>query len=626
MPAGPRALPRTLAVLLTATAVAGSLLAAAPASADERRAAVPAASPAWASAAADRGAARASLRIDVQVAMRLPDEQAAEDFATAVSTPGDPQHRRPLSPADWIARFAPAQADVDAVVAAAAQEGLTVKTVPASRLFVLLTGTVDEVDAFFATRVHAFATAGETRLAPAAPVSLPRRVAGRVAAVTFGHALVTSRAVTPAKAPATTVRCSSTWRQHVIRIPKAYGATAAGTPGCGYTAQQLRALSGLDGAGPDGRGQTVAVIDAFGSPTMRADLARYSARNGLPAADYAEHVPARTDWDASSSCDPAGWAVEQSMDLQAVHAIAPRARLVYVGAADCGYGFDVAVSTVLDQGLASIVSNSWGSVGLDTLAAGPLGDDATLAELTVNLHQHVQAAGQGVGLYFASGDYGDDAGVLGQPAVDFPASSPWVTAVGGTTSGLGAKGAHLFSAPWGTSIAVAERGAWTTRLPGVFASGSGGGLSSLFTPPAYQRGVVPGWLSQGARALPDVAAVGAPQTGMSVLVTARGAVRTQVVGGTSLATPIVAAQAALAQQRAGRPLGFLNPRLYAAAAAGAVRDVAPSRVRRFVATTQQGATLLLTSDRDSSLQARRGWDAATGVGELTAASLRALAR
>ena len=622
----PRALPRSLAALITVSAVSASLLAASPASADGRRATVPAASPAWASAAADQGAARASERIDVQVALQLQDEQGAEDLATAVSTPGDPQYGQALAPADWIARFAPTQADVDGIVQAADQVGLTVKAVPASRLFVLLTGTVDQVDTFFATRVHAYEADGGTRFAAAAPVSLPRRIAGDVAAVTFDHAVIASRAETPAKASTSAVRCSSTWRQHVIRIPKAYGSTTAGTPGCGSTAKQLRALSGLDGAGLDGTGQTVAVIDAFGSPTMRGDLARYSARNGLPAADYTEHVPARADWDTSSSCSPAGWAVEQSMDLEAVHAVAPKARLVYVGAADCGYGFDVAVSKVLDEGLASIVSNSWGSTGLDTLAAGPLGDDQTLAELTVNLHQHVQAAGQGIGMYFASGDYGDDASIFGQAAVDFPASSPWVTAVGGTTSALDAKGRHLFSAPWGTNIAVAKRGAWTTRLPGTFTSGSGGGLSSLFTPPAYQRGVVPGFVSQGARALPDVAAVGAPETGMSVLVTSGGRTRTSVVGGTSLATPIVAAQVALAQQQAGRSLGFLNPKLYAVAAAGGVRDVAPSAARRFVATRAQGATVLLTSDRDSSLQVRRGWDAATGVGELTLRSVRALAR
>lgn len=580
----------------------------------DHRAVVPAAQPAR--AAEDLGVAAAGSRVQAQIALELQDEQGAQDFATAVSTPGDPQYGRFLAPGDWIARFAPTQQQVDDLVAAARAGGLTVDAVPASRLFVLVSADASTVGAFFRTTLHDYAVDGEQRVAASGAVTLPARVARHVANVGFGVPRIESRAVVPA-ATASGSRCSAYWRQHVLRIPRTAGATSASTPLCGYSARQLRAASGVASAG-DGAGQTVAVIDAFGSPTVRRDLATYSARNGLPAAPYRELVPARSTWDTGDGCAPAGWHAEQTMDLEAVHAIAPAASLVYVGADDCGYGFDVAMSRVLDEGLASIVSNSWGSPGGDGQAAANLGDDATVNALVVNLHQHIQAAGQGVGLYFASGDAGDNAALLGSASVDFPSSSPWVTAVGGTATALDRRGRPVFTVPWGTTISTVTNG---RRSAGVFVYGAGGGTSRLFDRPAYQSGLVRG----RARASADVAALASPETGMAVGMRTRGRYAEQSVGGTSLATPIVAAQAAIAQQRAGRPLGFLNPALYRAAAAGRVRDVAPSPAPRLVAATTKGRLRVGILDRDATLRAKHGYDFPTGAGVLTTASLTALA-
>ena len=425
--------------------------------------------------------------------------------------------------------------------------------------------------------------------------------------------------------------CSQYWGQHTVRLPKkAYARSTASTPLCGYTAKQLRQLTGLQHSKLDGAGQTVAVIDAFGAPSMRRDLATYSQRNGLPAASYTELLP-KSGHD-SYGCSPADWQVEQALDLESVHAVAPKARLLYVGASDCGAGFDVATSRVLDDGLASIVSNSWGATALDTLAGSDLVDDATRQSMVVMLHQQLQAAGQGVGLYFASGDLGDDAIVAGSPAVDFPASSPFVTAVGGTAVGLDRHGKRVFTTPWGENAAslTGKRKAWSPKLPGDFLGGAGGGASALFSAPAYQAGVVPSSVSGGMRTATDVSALAATTTGfrVGVRVTGSSKYRTAAVGGTSLATPIVAAQVALAQQASGRRLGFLNPALYALAhrTPSAFRDVVPSATRRFVALRLGKDALLVTVDRDSSLKARRGYDLPTGLGELTPAALTALGR
>ncbi|GAA2754210.1 S53 family peptidase [Amnibacterium kyonggiense] len=621
---------RALPVLLVAAVAAGSVLTAAPAQAEGRRVVVPAARPAWATAAADTGAVSGATTVEFELALSLPDEAGARAFALAASTPGTPQYRRYLSPSDWIARFAPTQATVDTVTAAVADAGLTVEAVPQSRLFLLLKGTATQVDAFLSTRLHAFDIDGEQRLAAVGAATLPQQVARSVAAITFTHARITH---TPSKKKPAVSACSRYWRQHVVQLPrKAYGQRSTSTPLCGYSAAQLRTIARAKGSALTGAGQTIAVIDAFGAPSMRRDLATYSAKNGLPAADYAEVLPA--SYDESYGCTAADWQPEQALDLEAAHAVAPRAKLVYVGASDCGTGFDVAMSTVLDRGLASIVSNSWGATALDTLAGAGLGDDATKQSMVVMLHQQLQAAGQGVGLYFASGDYGDERELLGTTAVDFPASSPFVTAVGGTATGLNRSGSRAFTTAWGENVALlsgSKRATWSPKLPGYFLAGAGGGRSSLFAAPGYQAGVVPGSLAHGMRTATDVSALAASSTGF--LVGFRpggpsGAYRTTSVGGTSLATPIVAAQVALAQQATGRRLGFVNPALYAIARTtpSAFRDVAPSSVRRTLAVRNGKRTYLVTVDRDGTLATRKGYDLPTGLGELTSSTTSALGR
>jgi subtilase family serine protease len=281
------------------------------------------------------------------------------------------------------------------------------------------------------------------------------------------------------------------------------------------------------------------------------------------------------------------------------------------------------MSRVLDNGLASIVSNSWGSTGLDTLAGSSLNDDATRQSMVVMLHQQLQAAGQGVGLYFASGDYGDESDLFGSAAVDFPASSPFVTAVGGVSVGLNRSGSRAFTSPWGESVSLlsgSKKQRWSPKLPGEFLGGAGGGASSLFTAPAYQAGVVPGSLSHGMRTATDVSALAASSTGFLVGYRPSGpsgVYRTMSVGGT-----------ALAQQATGRRLGFLNPALYAVAKAtpSVFRDVVPSATRRAVAIRSGKRTALVTVDHDGTLAARKGYDLPTGLGELTPTTLRALGR
>src|SRR6185437_12275371 len=94
---------------------------------------------------------------------------------------------------------------------------------------------------------------------------------------------------------------------------------------------------------------------------------------------------------------PSGWQGEQTLDVESVHALAPGAKILYVGGFNCGGGLDVAMSKILDGGLANIVSNSYGDQGED------VGADVVAGEVNIQL----QAAGEGIGLYFSCGDSGD---------------------------------------------------------------------------------------------------------------------------------------------------------------------------------------------------------------------------
>jgi subtilase family serine protease len=318
-----------------------------------------------------------------------------------------------------------------------------------------------------------------------------------------------------------------------------------------------------------------------------------------------------------------GWYGEETLDVEAVHAMAPGAQIVYSGAESC---FDddmlAAVTRILDGGLAQIVSNSYGNAG----------EGVSPQEAQAEDDVYKQASVQGIGLYFSSGDDGDEAANLGQPQADFPATDPWVTAVGGTSLAVGQRNNYLFETGWGTGKSSLTDGAWNPAPPGAFLYGAGGGTSTLFAQPSYQQGVVPTSLSgsgtDAMRVVPDVAAVGDPNTGMLVGETQAfrknddhyGEYR---IGGTSLASPIFAGIMALADQAAGFHHGFANPALYDLSGSHAFRDVKPSDgkdavVRNDYANGVDASGGIVTSlrslDHDSSLATAPGYDDVTGNG------------
>jgi subtilase family serine protease len=353
---------------------------------------------------------------------------------------------------------------------------------------------------------------------------------------------------------------------------------------CGYTPPQLRSAYGMDkvvNQGNTGQGVTVAVIDAFVAPTLFADAQHYAALNDpthpLNANQFSERIfKTNHSQEPPDQCDAAGWYGEQTLDVEAVHAMAPGANIVYVGASDCqDPSLDKALNTVVGEHLASIVSNSYGDLGEDIAPQ----EVATFHQIVVN------AALEGIGVYFSSGDDGDEVSTLGQRTVDFPASDPFVIAVGGTSLAVGASGRTLFETGWETGKSTLVGTRYKPAAPGAFLYGSGGGTSRLYEEPTYQVGVVPNALATQnhphggvGRVVPDISVDGDPNTGMLVGETQTfpdGVYYDQYrIGGTSLSCPLFAGIMALADSAAGESHGFVNPTLYGdLAGTSALKDV-----------------------------------------------------
>ena len=536
---------------------------------------VPGSHPAWArsSALVDDVSQTHPVTFRVYLAMR--DRVGAETTAMAVSTPGNPAYGHYLSTAQVRARYAPDATTVSTVSSWLREQGVTVDQVPANNAYVEATGTAAQVDAAFGIRLGNYTVDGRTRTAPDRDLSLPDSLASSVIAVSGLTQTFAEPLSIPAVAPApngfrNSAPCGTYYGQKIDTTDPTYGGTHLSYAPCGYTPPQLRSAYGIDTAvrgGLDGRGQTIAIVDAFASPTVYSDAAEYSRRNDpshpLLAWQFSQHVfPENADQEVA--CDASGWYGEETLDVEAAHGMAPGANILYVGASDClGASLDVGLNYVVANHLADVVSNSYGDQGEDVPTSDVNAFHAIAIEATL----------EGIGLDFSSGDDGDEVANVGHPEADFSASDPLVTAVGGTSLGIGSTGRTVVQTGWETGKSTLSAGEWTPAAPGSYLYGSGGGTSGLFAEPSYQVGVVPDALAaqnhtgdDRGRVVPDISMDGDPNTGMLIGVTqtfADGVYYDQYrIGGTSLASPLFSGVVAVANQFDHFEHGFLNPRLY----------------------------------------------------------------
>lgn len=270
----------------------------------------------------------------------------------------------------------------------------------------------------------------------------------------------------------------------------------------GFQPSQIKQAYGVDQLSNTGAGETIAIVDAYGSPTIQTDLARFDAQFGLPAANlivaYPNGKPAKN----------AGWALETSLDVEWAHALAPGAKILLVEAKSASTSSLLSAIDYATTHGAQVVSNSWGGSEF----SGELSDDS-----------HFQHSGV---VYTASaGDSG--------AGVEWPAASPYVLSVGGTTLQIDSNSNWMGESAW---------------------SGSGGGNSVYETRPAYQGN----WTSivGNSRGVPDVAWNADPNTGVAVYDSTPDSGQSGwfVIGGTSVGAPSWAAMIALADQGRTAPL------------------------------------------------------------------------
>jgi subtilase family serine protease len=550
-----------------------------------------------------------------------------------VADPHSRNYQHYLTPAQFNARFGPTAASVGKVRDFLSGEGLTVGATADGNRWVEASGTIGAFDRAFGTTVRTYLWKGRTLRAPSTVVTVPVALAGTItslAGLDTSGALIHPFHATIARADVAGKRgrlthtatqpkptgCSSYWAQHTQKLPQAYGRTTFPTYLCGYDARQLRGAYGVDGMvrhGRDGHGVTVGIVDAYASPTMVADANTYAKAQGEPV--FAKGQYAQTvfrPFTMQSDCEEPGWNSEQSLDVEAVHNVAPGAKIRYFGASDCDTGIDHALDYIVQHRAADLVSNSYGFAGEDV-------PDARRAVLESIF---VQGAAEGIGFYFSSGDLGDEvtAGDTTSAQPSYPASSAMVTAVGGSSLAVTKADGYLLETGWGSAYDVVDytgaTAAYAQPLPGAFLSGSGGGTSTLYREPAYQKATVPTNLSRmygnaAARVVPDVAAVADPYTGMLIGETIGGDFVYGGFGGTSLSCPVIAAVQAIASTGRAKRIGFANPLLYSLPA-GAFHDIKARRTP--LAVTTPTASALVTLDRDSTLFTANGYDNVTGRG------------
>jgi subtilase family serine protease len=534
-----------------------------------------------------------------------------------------------------------------------------VNAVAANRSYVNVSGSVAQAQKAFAVHINDYRYHGATYRSNSGNPTISDAAGSYIATIAglnnaSDFAPLARKATNPQTAVAWDVQCGGFNTTKTVNYTDGTSQTLHGFIPCGYDGDQLQKAYGVDtlvNQGIDGTGETVAIVDAYGSPTILQDANAFSAKAGLPpltSQNFQVVTPnGITNKKESPAQDPLGWQAEVSLDVEAVHAMAPGAKIVLVAAPNNYPSLDEAVNWVVNRHLADIVTNSWG-LSTDLMAPGQASRDERI---------FMQAAAMGVGLNFSSGDSGDELANTGTKSVDFPASSPWVNAVGGTSLFTNDDGSYDFETGWGNDLTrLATCGTSSTDpatgllecnaydkaglLDEGFTGGAGGGLSYNFTAQPWQSSAIGGDTASGFgtvgthRAVPDVGMLADPYTGMNVYITDLSAGDTspevEVYGGTSLASPLFAGVMALVDQaraQAGKaPAGLASQYVYNLPSA-ALHDVTapptgvgnpvsgdPSSMGLFYGSRYSGSLFNVTFNEDSSLTTTTGWDDVTGVG------------
>jgi subtilase family serine protease len=369
--------------------------------------------------------------------------------------------------------------------------------------------------------------------------------------------------------------------------------TAISNPNCitPYALRLAYGVQSLTDEGYTGKGQTIIDIVSYGSPTLQRDMDIFDQQFHLPAITIQVIAPLGTAPKDPTNKDIPGWAVETELDVEVMHAIAPDAHIIVMPSPVDETEGTIGLPEFLQleqyavaHHLGQIFSQSY--VASEATLADSAGQQ--LVQQYTNFYKQITIQ-QGYTIVNGSGDHGatDWANIamtqLSSTAiVNFPADVPWVTAVGGTSL-LHSNGTFT-------------ENAW---------SGSGGGISTFFAEPDFQKSLPASIQSllNGQRGIPDIAGDANPGTAMVDYI---GGQWTEV-GGTSASTPLMAGIIAIANQMAGHPLGFINPGIYKLAASQNTPQAFSDIINGSNAVDKGNIHV-------AGFTAQPGWDAVTGWG------------
>jgi subtilase family serine protease len=629
----------------------------------------------WRAHATKVGEVKPATSLDLAVWLKQRHGRDLSRRVRAIYTPGNAQYHHWLTPRQVQRSYAPTRHQVAVVKRYLRQQGLHVQSVASNRAYVNVTGTAAHAEHAFGVKLGQYRYQGHTYRGTAAAPKLKGIAGGHIGSVS---GLDTASAYQPSIARQ--INAAQSAKGGGKGKPQPASATTPWDGVCGdwtttktenfvnptdtrdltgfvpcnpYTGAQLQKAYGVDQLPANaGAGQTIAIVDAYGSPTILQDANKFSQVSGLPPLDSSNFQVITPkgigNKKESKAQDPLGWQAEVTLDVEAAHAMAPGAKIVLVAAPNNYASLDEAVNWVTVHHVANIVTNSWG-VSTDLMAPGQGSRDNRI---------FVTAAAEGIGLNFSTGDNGDETVHTGTKSVDFPASSPWVNAVGGTSLFLNSDDSYKAETGWGTTInrlgTCADQSTLASgqlhcndvydqanALDEGFQGGAGGGLSNLWTAQPWQSDAIGGDTAAGygtvgtQRALPDIGMLADPYTGMGVWITDLSvgdtAPEEEGYGGTSLASPLFAGiMADVDQARAAAgdgPAGLASQYLYDLPS-GAVRDVKPPTFGNANSSAAagpdsrslwygsffSGSLFDLGFNSDTSLDTATGWDDVTGVG------------
>jgi len=662
----------------------------------------------WVASARKIGVAEDTRPVHFSMFLGFKNKDALKKLIEAQYRPGSAEFGKFLSPDQFRARFAPDADKVALVQDTLRKMGFTLEYTPKSGLFVQAAGTVGQIKSAFGVSQNLYAYKGNMLRANTETPRLPTKLvgivtyvaglddsavlrrayhinahredmdviqAGRMAAAERNAEAISKNAPPPLQDGINGKFCSTYYGDRKATLSTAAGIYPKTLPWelCSYTPQQVKQAYGANKVTETGKGVRVGIVDDYASPTIQADANRYSANHGLPQLTYLNFQqivpPGIYNVPANDSCGPQGWYEEETLDVEAVHSMAPGAVIIY-GGITCSDPGNAALYNFIDNRLVDIVTNSYGFNG----------EDLPADFIESENEYFMQAAAEGMSVVFSTGDNGDVSADNGIASGSWESTSPYVTGVGGTSLALRNAGGAKQEWGWGSYRAflsgakvAANGGSIVTsgaELPFSFYSGAGGGPSLSQLAPSYQA-KVPQSLSRFTtltngntvplqtphRVTPDIAMVADPYTGFLTGETytkggdpafdgfCKSLSKTTEyceigIGGTSLAAPTFAGVLALVNQARfakGKPaIGFVNPALYTlpvgapgtkaapiidvrapATPTAVLRGYSNDQTKVRVVTINSSPNAKATSARegaDTSYRVTEGYDEVTGLG------------